>query len=82
MRDEVLLAVGRLEGKVDLILKTTSSLDNRVVAAEDRITAVEQSVAVLEGRETRDSSWKAHLLMVALSVIAAAASLFGGYFNK
>tara|TARA_R110000824_G_scaffold29567_4_gene98310 strand:- start:6 stop:230 length:225 start_codon:yes stop_codon:yes gene_type:complete len=49
MNDEILLALGRLEGKVDALISRQTILDRELEKSEQRIRAIEQAKSWLVG---------------------------------
>lgn len=78
---ELVLLLGRLEGKVDTLVSLQTSQGERLTNVENRVSAVETKVTIIESKQSTNSSWWATIGAAVVAVLSAAASLFGGYFN-
>lgn len=70
MNDEILIALGRVEGKVDTIGSTLGSHLSRIERLEERQTATENMVSGLVAKSHSNLNWITQLL-TALGVLVA-----------
>lgn len=81
MDQELLMLIGRMEGKLDTLVTLQTAQNERISVLETRTGAVETRVTVLEASETSNKSRWATIGAAGVAVMSALASLFGGYFN-
>lgn len=62
MNDEILIALGRVEGKVDSIGSTLGSHATRIERLEDRQSATENVVSGLVAKSASNVNWLTQLL--------------------
>jgi|HigsolmetaAR202D_1030399.scaffolds.fasta_scaffold09601_2 hypothetical protein len=75
MNDEILIALGRVEGKVDTIGSTLGSHLARIERLEDRQTATENMVSGLVAKSNSNLNWITQLL-TASGVLVALGAIF------
>lgn len=73
----VILLIGRIEGKVDTIIHFQGTHGSRIDALEQRTAALEQRQAASEAANTSSKGWLANLLSVGALVISAISAYFG-----
>ncbi|TWG49648.1 hypothetical protein [Aminobacter sp. J44] len=76
MNDEILIALGRVEGKVDTIGSTLGSHLARIERLEDRQTATENVVSGLVAKSNSNVNWITQLLTAFGVLVALGAALY------
>lgn len=75
MNDEILIALGRVEGKVDAINSTLGNHLARIERLEDRQTNTENTLSGLVAKSHSNVNWITQLL-TALGVLVALVAVF------
>lgn len=81
MDQELLMLIGRMEGKLDTLVALQATQNERIANLETRTGAVETRVTVIETTTGSNRNWWATMAAALIAVVSASASLFGGYFN-
>ena len=81
MEPELIMLIGRMEGKLDTLVTLQTTQNERIGSLENRAAHVETRVTVLETTGSSNRSWWATMGAALVAVVASLASLFGGYFN-
>ncbi|WP_313196213.1 hypothetical protein [Shinella zoogloeoides] len=69
--NDTLVALGRLEGKLDVLVSNQSQQNSRVDGIESRTTRLEIDVSTIQATRAQSRDWVA----TAISVVAALAAL-------
>ena len=81
MDQDLIMLIGRLEGKLDALVSLQTTQNERLGNLELRTASVETRVTVMETTSSSNRSWWASLTALLVAIVTALASLFGGYFN-
>ena len=81
MDQDLIMLIGRLEGKLDALVSLQPTQNERLGNLELRTASVETRVTVMETTSSSNRSWWASLTALLVAIVTALASLFGGYFN-
>lgn len=75
---DLMLLLGRVEGKVDALVNLQSSTTQRVETIEHRQVSVEHRVTAIEAKAAGSKAWLAHLMSVA-ALVASIATVYFEY---
>lgn len=76
MNDEILIALGRVEGKVDTIGSTLGTHLSRIERLEERQSATEYTVSGLVAKSASNLNWITQLITFLGVLVALAAIMY------
>ena len=79
--NNVLLLLGRLDGKMDTVLAQMNAQTQRIDGVEAKVSTQDVRLTILETNQSNSKATKAAIFAMVLAVLSSIASLFGGYFN-
>lgn len=74
---ELVLLIGRIEGKVDTLVHMQGATSQRIDAIEQRTATVEQKIVALSTTGATSKTWLSTLISIASFAVSALAVYFG-----